>query len=122
MDISDIVFGLMLIYLLVVTMLVIGSISKYTFKKENESIAEIIRLIDTLIAGIGVGIFTGGIVVVYYNWVNCAFISECQLLQTPNYFNIYYPLMAEVITITLMIWVALVIFRIILIHKKNVSI
>ena len=99
-------------------MLVIDAISRYSFKKENESINEIIKMIDTLIAGLGVGIFTGAIVVVYYNWVNCAFISECQLLKTSNIFNIYYPLMTEVVIITLMVCIALVMLRVILLHKR----
>ena len=119
MEISDFILGLMLIYFLIVTMLVIGAISKYTFKKENESINEIIRLIDNLIAGIGAGIFTGALVVVYFNWMNCAFISECQLLKTPNIFNIYYPSMALTLSITVMVLVVLVISRLILIHKKT---
>jgi hypothetical protein len=119
MEIPDFIIGLMLIYFLIVTMLVIGAISKYFFKRENESIQEIIRMIDTLIAGIGVGIFTGAIVVVYYNWVNCAYISDCQLVKNPNIFNIYYPLMLEVIMITLLVCCGLGMARIILIHKKK---
>jgi hypothetical protein len=131
MEIPNLIFGLILIYLLFVTMLVIGSISKYkilsklnfssrfTLIKDNKSIEEVIRLIDNLLVGIGIGIFTGAIVVVYYNWVSCAFISECKPLETPNYFNIYYPLMLQVVVGTILLCLFLIGIRSVLIRRKT---
>ncbi len=131
MEIPDLILGLILIYLLFVTMLVIGSISKYMFPskpkflsrftliKDNKLIDEAIRLIDNLLAGIGIGIFTGAIVVVYYNWVSCAFISECKPLETPNYFNIYYPIMVQVVVGTILLCLFLICVRSVLIRRKT---
>ena len=118
MEISDFIFGIILIYFLIVTMLIIGAISKYKFKKENESNKKIIKFIDQAILGIAVGILTSSLAVIYYNWVNCAYVSECQFLKTPNFYNIYFPMAFASLIIIIGIWVFLVISRIILTQKK----
>lgn len=119
MEIPDAVLGLILIYLEIVTLLVIGAISRYIFKKERKSIYEIVKTIDTIIIGIFLGIFTGATIAIYYNWINCTFITECKFLEQPDYFNISYPVMFGAVIITIMLLAALKTIKIILIHRRN---
>jgi len=120
MQIPDFILALIVIYFLIVTMLVIGAMSRYTFKKikpQNKSIKKRIKQIDNLVISIAIGIFTGATVIVYYNWTNCLFF-ECRNLSTLNFFNSWFLSAVIVVVIAIGVFIILYVVKWILLHKK----
>lgn len=121
MEIPDPLLAFIILYILVVTLLVIGSISQYSSKKiepKNESIKQGIKKLQDLKTSLLVGIFTGAVVVVYYNWANCVFF-ECKTLPSLNLFNPWFISAFIVATIAILAFVACYVGIWILQHRKE---
>lgn len=121
MEIQDYILGLLLIYFLIVTMLIIGVISQYTLKKkepQNETIKKEIEKLNNLFISIIVGILTGAIVVIYYNWTNCL-LYECHPSSTLNFFNGWFSSALIVVIIAIILLISIPLRKWILLHKKS---
>lgn len=119
MEIPDFLLGILVLYFLIITMLVIGALSKYTSEQIRRTQKEDrIKILDKLFATLLLGFFSGAIVIIYYNWVNCSFF-ECHQLDHPNFFNGWFLSAIEVMFIGIIVLVSCKLGKWILIHKKT---
>jgi hypothetical protein len=121
MEIPDYFLAIFVLYFLITTMLIIGSMSRYSSRKvepKNEFTIKAIQKIDDVKMQLAVGLVTGAVVIVYYNWSNCSFF-ECKQLPVANFFNPWYLSAITIIFLTLILFIVCYTLIWILHHREN---
>jgi hypothetical protein len=118
MEVPEYIILILVFYFIIVTMIVIGAISKYDITSEKRKTDEIFQLIRDTNLGIILGVVSGAFVVVYYNWMSCVFFEDCPLTGKMNFFNNYTPMMVVGASIIIIVLLIINIIGWILRHKK----
>jgi hypothetical protein len=121
MEIPDIIIAITILYISVTTVLLIGAFSKFELKKTFASMSSIQlarwKYLRTIRDGLSLGLMTGAVVAVYYNWVACL-REECPVISGLNVYNLWFEPMVEIVGAIILIIIIVLVFMWILEHRK----